>query len=175
MIFCSCAVIRQKKLRDAIRKLYKSNPGRTEWRVPHPGQDPPHGVRAAPDSANPCQRAGGHRRRGSPARRRASQEDQIKGAARVIELLNDALRHELTATSQFWLHYRLLENWGFGEMARKWRGESIEEMELAAALIALDAVLEHLDRHEPPSPEGEDARGGPDRTTGGGPGASVRA
>jgi bacterioferritin len=66
----------------------------------------------------------------------------VKGDPRVIGLLNDALRHELTATSQFWLHYRLLENWGFGAMARKWRRESIEEMEHADELIDRIIFLE---------------------------------
>lgn len=66
----------------------------------------------------------------------------MKGNPRVIELLNDALRHELTAVSQFWLHYRLLQNWGYGEMAQKWRDESIEEMEHADQLIARIVFLE---------------------------------
>ena len=66
----------------------------------------------------------------------------MKGDPRVIGLLNDALRHELTATSQFWLHYRLLENWGFGATARKWRHESIEEMEHADQLIDRIIFLE---------------------------------
>jgi bacterioferritin len=60
----------------------------------------------------------------------------VKGDPRVIGFLNDALRHELTAASQFWLHYRLLADWGFGAMADKWRDESIEEMEHADELIA---------------------------------------
>ncbi|MCB1370984.1 MAG: bacterioferritin, partial [Rhodobacteraceae bacterium] len=66
----------------------------------------------------------------------------MKGNPKVIELLNDALRHELTAVSQFWLHYRLLQNWGYGEMAQKWRDESIEEMEHADQLIARIVFLE---------------------------------
>lgn len=66
----------------------------------------------------------------------------MKGDPGVIGLLNDALRHELTASSQFWLHYRLLRHWGFGEMARKWKHESIEEMEHADALIVRIIFLE---------------------------------
>ncbi|HMQ91951.1 MAG TPA: bacterioferritin [Amaricoccus sp.] len=66
----------------------------------------------------------------------------MKGNPKVIDLLNDALRHELTAVSQFWLHYRLLQNWGFGAMAQKWRDESIEEMEHADQLIARIVFLE---------------------------------
>src|SRR3954447_9453862 len=53
------------------------------------------------------------------------------GDPRVIEYLNKGLRSELTAVNQYWLHYRLLNNWGLLEMAKVWRKESIEEMEHA--------------------------------------------
>lgn len=66
----------------------------------------------------------------------------MKGSDKVIEYLNTALRHELTASSQFWLHYRLLEDWGFGKMASKWREESIEEMQHADKLIVRIIFLE---------------------------------
>jgi bacterioferritin len=66
----------------------------------------------------------------------------MKGDTAVLDHLNRALRHELTASSQFWLHYRLLENWGFGKMARTWRKESIEEMIHADQLIARIIFLE---------------------------------
>lgn len=59
----------------------------------------------------------------------------MKGDPKVIEALNAALRHELTAVSQYWLHYRLQEDWGLGKMAKKSREESIEEMEHADSLI----------------------------------------
>ena len=59
----------------------------------------------------------------------------MKGDAKVVEYLNKALRHELTAINQYWLHYRLLENWGFKDMAKYWRKESIEEMEHADKLV----------------------------------------
>jgi bacterioferritin len=52
----------------------------------------------------------------------------MKGDAKVIEYLNKGLRHEMTAVNQYWLHYRLLENWGFRDLAKQWRKESIEEM-----------------------------------------------
>ena len=52
----------------------------------------------------------------------------MKGDAKVIEYLNKGLRSELTAISQYWLHYRLLDNWGLKDMAKQWRKESIEEM-----------------------------------------------
>jgi bacterioferritin len=60
----------------------------------------------------------------------------MKGDPGVIDFLNKALRHELTAVNQYWLHYRLLENWGYLALAKQWRKESIEEMEHADKLVA---------------------------------------
>ncbi len=60
----------------------------------------------------------------------------MKGDAKVIEYLNAALRSELTAVSQYWLHYRLQEDWGYGRIAAKSRAESIEEMNHADKMIA---------------------------------------
>ena len=59
----------------------------------------------------------------------------MKGDPKVLELLNEALKNELTATNQYWLHYRLLENWGYNDLAEKWRKESIEEMHHADKFI----------------------------------------
>ncbi len=55
----------------------------------------------------------------------------MKGDPKVIELLNEALKNELTATNQYWLHYRLLENWGVNKLAEYERHESIDEMKHA--------------------------------------------
>ncbi len=52
----------------------------------------------------------------------------MQGDPKVIDYLNKGLRHELTAINQYWLHYRLLDNWGLLEMSKVWRKESIEEM-----------------------------------------------
>ena len=66
----------------------------------------------------------------------------MKGDTKVIEYLNAALRSELTAVSQYWLHYRLQEDWGYGRLAAKSRAESIEEMHHADKLIARIIFLE---------------------------------
>jgi bacterioferritin len=59
----------------------------------------------------------------------------MKGDAKVIDYLNRGLRSELTAVSQYWLHYRMLDNWGLKDLAKKWREESIEEMRHADKFI----------------------------------------
>jgi bacterioferritin len=66
----------------------------------------------------------------------------MKGDTKVIEYLNLGLRSELTAVSQFWLHYRLLDNWGLNALAKKWREESIEEMRHADRFIDRIIFLE---------------------------------
>ena len=59
----------------------------------------------------------------------------MRGDAKVIEYLNRGLRSELTAVNQYWLHYRILDNWGYKDLAKKWREESIEEMQHADKLV----------------------------------------
>ena len=66
----------------------------------------------------------------------------MKGDEKVIEYLNAALRSELTAVSQYWLHYRLQEDWGYGRIADKSRAESIEERHHADRLIQRIIFLE---------------------------------
>lgn len=59
----------------------------------------------------------------------------MQGDPKVIEYLNRGLRSELTAVNQYWLHYRILQNWGYEDLAKKWRSESIEEMQHADRFI----------------------------------------
>ncbi|MGE0847915.1 MAG: bacterioferritin [Flavobacteriaceae bacterium] len=66
----------------------------------------------------------------------------MKGDAKVIERLNEALFLELGAVNQYWLHYRLLEDWGYTLLAKKERAESIEEMHHADKLVERIIFLE---------------------------------
>jgi len=71
----------------------------------------------------------------------------MRGDQQVIDFLNKALRHELAAVNQYWLHYRILANWGYKGFAKTWREESIEEMrhadKLVARILFLDGQAEH--------------------------------
>lgn len=66
----------------------------------------------------------------------------MQGAPEVIERLNEALFLELGAVNQYWLHYRLTEDWGYAKLAAKERAESIEEMHHADKLVARIIFLE---------------------------------
>lgn len=66
----------------------------------------------------------------------------MKGKKEVIERLNEALKLELGAINQYWLHYRLLADWGYSKLAKKEREESIEEMGHADKLVDRIIFLE---------------------------------
>ncbi len=68
----------------------------------------------------------------------------MQGDAKVIEYLNRALKHELTAINQFFLHARMLEDWGLEKYNEKEYNESIEEMQHADKLIKRVLFLEGL-------------------------------
>ena len=68
----------------------------------------------------------------------------MRGNPKVIALLNEALREELTAINQYFVHAEMCENWHYGRLGKYIRKTSIEEMKHAEALIErilfLDAI-----------------------------------
>ena len=68
----------------------------------------------------------------------------MKGDPKVIELLNAQLKNELTATNQYFLHYRMLKHWGFTKLAKKEYEESIGEMKHADKLMERIFTLDGL-------------------------------
>jgi bacterioferritin len=59
----------------------------------------------------------------------------MRGDAEVVDALNEILTSELTAINQYFIHYKMCENWGYKRLAKKKREESIEEMRHADKVI----------------------------------------
>jgi bacterioferritin len=76
----------------------------------------------------------------------------MKGNKDVIQALNEALKLELGAINQYWLHYRRLDDWGFTKLAKKERAESIEEMVHADKLVTRILFLEGLPKMQEIAP-----------------------
>src|SRR5688500_3807139 len=68
----------------------------------------------------------------------------MKGDDQVIQNLNETLKNELTAVYQYWLHYRMLDNWGVRRLAEFERHESIDEMKHADRFAERILFLEGL-------------------------------
>ncbi|MEE9392370.1 MAG: bacterioferritin [Planctomycetota bacterium] len=63
----------------------------------------------------------------------------MQGDAKVIDALNELLTSELTAINQYYVHYKMCENWGFLKLAAYFREESVDEMKHADKII--DRIL----------------------------------
>ena len=65
----------------------------------------------------------------------------MKGNPKVIEELNKALREELTAINQYFVHAEMCENWGYNKLSKYIKKQSIDEMKHAEALIERISAL----------------------------------
>jgi len=76
----------------------------------------------------------------------------VRGDPGIIEALNEILTAELTAINQYFIHYKMCENWGYPRLAKKKREESIEEMKHADEVIERILFLEGVPNMQRLSP-----------------------
>jgi bacterioferritin len=93
-----------------------------------------------PSSRLPFRRSLRHN--GRPQEQR--EHPTMQGDPQVIQHLQAQLKNELTATNQYFLHYRILKHWGFDRLAKKEYEESIGEMKHADKLIERILMLDGL-------------------------------
>lgn len=73
----------------------------------------------------------------------------MKGKPKVIEQLNRALREELTAINQYFVHAEMCENWGYDRLAKYIKKQSIDEMKHAEKLMERILFLDGTPSMEP--------------------------
>ena len=73
----------------------------------------------------------------------------MKGKPKVIEQLNHALREELTAINQYFVHAEMCENWGYDRLSKYIKKQSIDEMKHAESLIERIFFLDGAPSMEP--------------------------
>ena len=76
----------------------------------------------------------------------------MQGNPQVIELLNDVLTAELTAINQYFIHAKMMENWGYERLASHTRDESIDEMRHAERITDRILFLEGVPNFQRLSP-----------------------
>lgn len=72
----------------------------------------------------------------------------MQGDPEILRLLNEQLTSELTAINQYFLHAKMQENWGFTELAKHTRAESIDEMVHAERITDRILLLDGLPNYQ---------------------------